>query len=162
MQPTICNPMDAKDVPSYAHYVGLKGNLLAPNTLTMNVSPYFGDDYVDPDTFDQHYYLDTKDRERKLRRLLQAQRAEVYAVSALKDLKISWNDVLHFLLNEDSTAGDQADSGVRKAIANRDEFCKEDFPRSSEKWVFVRSVVQDSAEPDNLSKAALLLSLIHI
>lgn len=161
IKPTICDAMAAKDVPSFAHYVSLKGNLLAPNILTMNVWPYFGDNYVKPDTFDQQYYLDTNDRERKLRRLLQSQRAEVYAVSALEELGISWNDVLHFLLNGDDSNRDTVDDGVRKAIDNRNAFCKEDFPSSSEKWMFVRRAMQGSAISDNIPKAALLCDIFQ-
>ena len=88
----------ANDVPEYAHYVSLQTNILAPNTTTMTVWPYFGDGEPDPEEFENYYLMDTDQRHRKIRRLLEAQKVEEYIESALQDLHISWDDVLRFLL----------------------------------------------------------------
>ncbi|OQO12659.1 hypothetical protein B0A48_02122 [Cryoendolithus antarcticus] len=159
VKPTICDTSEIMDVPGYTHYVSLRDNLLAPNVLHMNVWPYFGDEYVKEDTFGQLYHVDTADRERKLRRLLQAQRAEDYANSALEDLGITWSDVLHFLLDRNgfSTAGlhDSMKRAVSKAATSRSE----DFPSTTgdgDKWVYVLSYATSKSKPDVLGTAALL------
>ena len=66
----------ANDVPEYAHYVSLQTNMLAPNTTTMTVWPYFGDGEPDPEEFGDYYLMDTEQRHRKIRRLLEAQKVE--------------------------------------------------------------------------------------
>ncbi|KAK6429400.1 hypothetical protein LTR95_014454 [Oleoguttula sp. CCFEE 5521] len=158
-KPTVCDTSDVEDVPGYTHYVSLKDSLLAPNLLHMNVWPYFGDEYVKEDTFGQLYHVDTADRERKLRRLLQAQRAEEYANSALEDVGITWSDVLHFLLDRNgiSTAG--LHDSMKRAVSKAATFRSEDFPSTTEdgdKWVYVLSYVSSKSTPESLGTAALL------
>jgi hypothetical protein len=144
----------ANDVPEYAHYVSLKSNVLAPNTKTMTVWPYFGDGAPDPEEFEDHYFMDTDQRHRKIRRLLEAQKVEEYIESALQDLQISWNDVLHFLLDARPDVG--KNTVAQAAIKNRDSTL-EDFPRvqGSKKWMKVLSSLPSSTT-EKLTKAAIL------
>jgi hypothetical protein len=144
----------ANDVPEYAHYVSLKSNVLAPNTKTMTVWPYFGDGAPDPEEFEEHYFMDTDQRHRKIRRLLEAQKVEEYIESALLELKISMEDVLRFLLDARPDVGKNV--VAQAAIKNRNS-SQEDFPRvqSSKKWMKVLSSLPSSTT-EKLAKAAIL------
>ena len=144
----------ANDVPEYAHYVSLKSNVLAPNTKTMTVWPYFGDGAPDAEEFEDHYFMDTDQRHRKIRRLLEAQKVEEYIESALQDLQISWDDVLLFLLDACPEVGKNA--MAQSALEKRDSDL-EDFPRvrGSKKWMKVLSSLSSST-PEKLTKAAIL------
>jgi hypothetical protein len=144
----------ANDVPEYAHYVSLQTNILAPNTTTMTVWPYFGDGEPDPEEFENYYLMDTDQRHRKIRRLLEAQKVEEYIESALQDLHITWDDVLRFLLEANPDVGTNA--VARSAILNRDSH-REDFPKvqGSKRWTGVLSSLSESTQ-ENLVKAAIL------
>lgn len=144
----------ANDVPEYAHYVSLKTNVLAPNTTTMTVWPYFGDGEPDPEEFENYYRMDTDQRHRKIRRLLESQKVEEYIESALQDLHITWDDVLRFLLVPNPDVGTNA--VARSAILNR-ETHREDFPRveGSKKWMGVLSSLRENTQ-EQLVKAAIL------
>lgn len=154
VEPTNCNvcPLD-KDVPGYAHYVSLRSNILAPNTTTMNVWPYFGDDAPNPNDLESYYHMDTKERRRKIRRLLQAQKAEEYVESAVRDLQITWEDILRFLLDLNPEVGSLA--AAKNALINRKHHL-EDFPlvKDSKKWTIVLSSLR-APHKDRLAKAAL-------
>lgn len=143
-----------KDVPGYAHYVSLNSNILAPNTTTMTVWPYFGDDEPNPDEFEDYYYMDTKQRQRKIRRLLQAQKAQEYMESALQDLHLEWDDVLRFLLDPIPDVGSLPAAKI--ALRNKATHM-EDFPNISKgkKWVTLLSTLAKS-ETENLAKAGIL------
>jgi hypothetical protein len=150
-----CNvTLMANDVPEYAHYVSLQTNMLAPNTTTMTVWPYFGDGEPDPEEFDNYYLMDTEQRHRKIRRLLEAQKVEEYIESALQDLHIAWDDVLRFLLETNPDVGTNA--VAQSAILNRDSH-REDFPRvqSSKRWTGVLSSLSETTR-EKLAKAAIL------
>lgn len=144
----------SNDVPEYAHYVSLNTNVLAPNTTTMTVWPYFGDGEPDPEEFDNYYRMDTDQRHRKIRRLLEAQKVEEYIESALHDLKIAWDDVLHFLLEQNPDVG--TNKVAQTAISNRDDH-REDFPKveGSKKWTKVLSSLS-ATNQERLTKAAIL------
>jgi hypothetical protein len=146
----------ANDVPEYAHYVSLKSNVLAPNTKTMTVWPYFGDGAPDPEEFEDHYFMDTDQRHRKIGRLLEAQKVEEYVESALRDLQISWNDVLQILLDASPNVGKNAMAQAAIKNINRKELL-EDFPRvqGSKKWMKILSSLPSSTT-EKLTKAAIL------
>jgi hypothetical protein len=144
----------ANDVPEYAHYVSLKTNILAPNTTTMTVWPYFGDGVPDPEEFENYYHMDTDKRHRKIRRLLESQKVEEYVESALQDLHITWDDVLRFLLDPRPDVGMNA--VAQSAMRNRDAH-QEDFPKvaDSKKWMMVLSSLSDTTQ-ERLKTAAIL------
>ena len=146
----------ANDVPEYAHYVSLKSNVLAPNTRTMTVWPYFGDGAPDPEEFEDHYFMDTDQRHRKIGRLLEAQKVEEYVESALRDLQISWDNVLQVLLDACPNVGKNAVALAAIKNINRKEFL-EDVPRvqGSKKWMKVLSSLPSSTT-DKLIRAAIL------
>ena len=146
----------ANDVPEYAHYVSLKSNVLAPNTKTMTVWPYFGDGAPDPEEFEDHYFMDTDQRHRKIGRLLEAQKVEEYVESALRDLQISWDNVLQVLLDACPNVGKNAVALAAIKNINRKEFL-EDVPRvqGSKKWMKVLSSLPSSTT-DKLIRAAIL------
>ncbi|KAM0717096.1 hypothetical protein Q7P37_006948 [Cladosporium fusiforme] len=157
-KPTGCKAkVDDQDVPGYAHYVSLKSNILAPNTKTMTVWPYFGEDEPNPNEFEAYYDKDTTQRQRKIRRLLQAQKAEEYVDSALQDLHLTWNDILQFLLDPNPDVGTSV--AARSALHNREASCSEDFPRveGSKRWKAVLKASQDASKADaeKLAKAAI-------
>lgn len=146
---------DVPDVPSYAHYVSIKNNILAPNVTKLICWPYFGDEYdmSSLSNLREQYHLDIDDRERKLGLLLKAQKYESYVESALADLEISWADVLRFLLEPHPDIGNSADA--MKALSNRHEFCEHDFSRISERWQSILSELPAS-KPEKLARAAVL------
>jgi hypothetical protein len=146
---------DVPDVPSYAHYVSIKNNILAPNVTKLICWPYFGDEF-DINTADnlrEQYHLDIDARERKLVLLLKAQKYEEYVQSALEDLECSWADVLRFLLDPHPDVGNSPDA--MKALSSRHEFCEHDFSRISERW---RSILTElpASTPEKLGRAAVL------
>ncbi|KAK4555127.1 hypothetical protein LTR86_007893 [Recurvomyces mirabilis] len=143
------------DMPGYAHFVPIKDNFLAPNVKTMQYWPYFGDgfDYTTAGGLGEQYSLDIRDREKKLRRLLQAQKLDEYVLNALQDLSITWADVLRFLLEIEPSIGDDEDA--KKAFARREEFCQEEFSRKGERTAMVLSLLPPSTT-DQLAKAATL------
>ncbi|KAK3674939.1 hypothetical protein LTR78_005283 [Recurvomyces mirabilis] len=143
------------DMPGYAHFVPIKDNFLAPNITTMQHWPYFGDgfDYSTAGGLGEQYSLDIRDREKKLRRLLQAQKLDEYVANALQDLSITWADVLRFLLEIKPSIGDDEDA--KKALARREEFCQEEFSRKGERTAMVLSILPPSTI-DQLAKAATL------
>lgn len=141
------------DVPGYAHYVSLGTNMLAPNTMTMNVWPYFGDNEPQGDAFDEHYYVDVSERPRKLKRLQQAQKAEEYVEMTLKDLEISWSDVLRVLLDPSPDFGKL--DNAEKVLADKKALMVEDVPQSSEKWTKLLSNLAPSTQT-SLARALFL------
>ena len=154
-KPSKCNITSiANDVPEYAHYVSLQTNMLAPNTTTMTVWPYFGDGEPEPEDFDNYYLMDTDQRHRKIQRLLEAQKVEEYIESALQDLHITWDDVLRFLLETNPDVGTNA--VARSAVLNRDSH-REDFPRvqGSKRWTGVLSSLSEATQ-ERMTKAAIL------
>jgi hypothetical protein len=147
---------DVADVPSYAHYVSIKNNILAPNVTKLICWPYFGDDFDIPlqaTNLDEQYHQDIADRERKLLLLLKGYKYAEYVESALEDLGCSWSDVLRFLLEPHPDVGSSQDA--QKALGNRHEFCEHDFSRISERW---RSVLAElpQSNPEKLALAAVL------
>lgn len=150
----------ANDVPEYAHYVSLKSNILAPNSTTMTVWPYFGDGEPDPEEFESYYHMDTDQRHRKIRRLLEAQRIEEYIESVLQDLRVSWDDVLRFLLEPNPQVGTNAKA--QAAVKNR-HAALEDFPRvaGSKKWKRVLASLSSSSS-ESMAKAAILCDHFQI
>lgn len=157
-KPTLCEvEPDYGDVPGYAHYVSVNSNILAPNTKTMTVWPYFGEDQPNPNEFEHLYDKDTTERQRKIRRLLQAQKAEQYVDSALQAMDLSWNDVLRFLLNPRPDVGTSV--AARDALRNKEASCSEDFPHveGSKRWKSVLQSLDDISEADTekLARAAI-------
>ena len=146
---------DVPDVPSYAHYVSIKNNILAPNVTKLICWPYFGDDFETSyhTNLREQYHLDIEDRERKLVLLLKAQKYEEYVHSALGDLGCSWADVLRFLLEDEPDVGTSQDA--MRAASSRNELLDDDFSRVSERW---QSILADlpASNPEKLARAAVL------
>lgn len=153
---------NTQDVPGYAHYVNLKNNLLAPNVIHLHCWPYFGDEFdlADAANLNGQYRVDIADRERKLLVLLQAQKYERYVESALVNLECSWADVLRFLLVPKLDLASITDTDVLRAYALRDQFCKDDFKRSSDRWNEVLNSLPPST-PAKLGRAAVLCEMFQ-
>lgn len=151
---TFCT--DAKDVPGYAHYVGIPTNLLSHNEKILRCWPYFGDNFEpakQAGNLIEQYHLDIEPREQKLLRLRQAQKYEEYVESALADLDCCWADVLRFLLDPQPAVGN--DPSATKALKHRQDFCKEEFDRESRRWIAVLASLPPST-PEQLARAAVL------
>ncbi|TKA75726.1 hypothetical protein B0A55_05917 [Friedmanniomyces simplex] len=146
------------DMPSYAHYVSIKDNFLAPNVTTMQAWPYFHDEFdysAKGGGLKEMYELDVDGRSKKLLRLAQAHEIEEYVESALRDLEITWADVLRFLLESDPGPDVGTDEDALQALVRREESCKEDFTRKAERTPIVLSSLAPST-PEKLAKAAAL------
>ncbi|KAK5110295.1 hypothetical protein LTR62_006148 [Meristemomyces frigidus] len=145
------------DMPSYAHFVPIKENFLAPNITTMQSWPYFDEDFdyhsAQAAGLNEQYHIDVNGRKLKLLRLLQAQKYEEYVESALQNLEITWADVLRFLFHPIPDVGQDKDA--KKALARRDEFCSEEFSRQGERTAEVLQRLPLSTI-DQLAKAATL------
>lgn len=137
---------DEEDVPPYTQYISIKHNVLGESQKQLHIWPRvetFGDEDVQGtmerglvDKFD----VDVDDRPRKLLRLQQAQQLEAYAESFLKAVGCSMSDVLRFLLEPSPLSVDFTDfPDAKSALRQREAFCKEDFDRSSERWITVLS-----------------------
>ncbi|TKA34652.1 hypothetical protein B0A54_13796 [Friedmanniomyces endolithicus] len=146
------------DMPSYAHYVEVKDNFLAPNVREMQAWPYFNDDFdytKDGGELKELFSLDVDGRSKKLLRLAQAQKIEGYAESALRDLAITWADVLRFLFagEEDLAVGSEKDA--LQALAHRQQSCNEEFTRKADRTAIILSSLALST-PQKLGMAAVL------
>ncbi|KAK3069649.1 hypothetical protein LTR53_011851 [Teratosphaeriaceae sp. CCFEE 6253] len=144
-----------QDMPSYAHYVEIKQNFLAPNVTTMQAWPYFNDEFnfTRDVGLDKQFYMDVVGRPKKLVRLMQAQRHEEYVESALRDLQITWDDVLRFLLELRPDVGRERDA--LQGLARRKESCVEEFSHDDERRAIVLSSLPGSSQ-ERLAKASTL------
>ncbi|KAK0990218.1 hypothetical protein LTS01_008633 [Friedmanniomyces endolithicus] len=161
------------DMPSYAHYVEIKDNFLAPNVRAMQAWPYFNDDFdysKNGGGLEELFSLDVHGRSKKLLRLAQAQKIEGYAESALRDLAITWADVLRYLLAGEEDLDVGTDKDALQALAHRQQSCDEEFTRKAERTAIVLSSLPPST-PQKLAMAAALcenflkmtkLSLWHV
>ncbi|KAK3073748.1 hypothetical protein LTR53_004384 [Teratosphaeriaceae sp. CCFEE 6253] len=144
-----------QDMPSYAYYVEIKQNFLAPNVTTMQAWPYFNDEFnfTRDVGLDKQFYMDVVGRPKKLVRLMQAQRHEEYVESALRDLQITWDDVLRFLLELRPDVGRERDA--LQGLARRKESCTEEFSHDDERRAIVLSSLPGSSQ-ERLAKASTL------
>ena len=156
---TLCCPIicftTPVDMPGYTHYVSVKTNFLGTNNKILHCQPYFSDEYnfADSAAIEEAFKLDCRDRPRKLLRMLQAQKLDRYVECALKDLEISWADVLRFLLEVNPNVGQNRDVvGIK---IRRHKISDEDFSRSGLRTATVLSSLAAST-PDRLAKAAIL------
>ncbi|KAK0787682.1 hypothetical protein LTR75_012819 [Friedmanniomyces endolithicus] len=146
------------DMPSYAHYVEIKDNFLAPNVRAMQAWPYFNDEFdytKDGAGLKEFFSLDVDERSKKLLRLAQAQNIEGYAESALQDLAITWADVLRFLFAGEEDLNVGKDKDALQALAHRQQSCDEEFTRKAERTAIVLSSLAPST-PQKLAMAAAL------
>jgi len=146
------------DMPSYAHYVEIKDNFLAPNVRAMQAWPYFNDEFdyaKQGGGLKELFSLDVDGRSKKLLRLAQAQKIEGYVESALRDIAITWADVLRFLFAGlgDLDVGSEKDA--LQALAHRKQSCDEEFTRKAERTTIVLSSLAPST-PQKLGMAAVL------
>jgi histone-lysine N-methyltransferase EZH2 len=147
-------PTDA-DVPNYSHFVNIKHSFLAQNETVLQHWPYFHDDFdmKDAKELEEQYYLDVKGRERKLKRLAQAENYAEYVEDMLRDIGCAWSDVLRFLLDPEPDVG--TNPQALAALRARDRFCDEDFVRGGQRWTTVLSKLPLSIDPERVGKAAL-------
>lgn len=153
---TIIKP--SKDMPEYAHAVGIRGNFLAPNVTNIHSWPYFGDgfDFDEAEGLKEQYNMDIRPRPTKLLRLVQAQKLEEYAEGALRELSLTWDDVLRFLLEAGPVVG--SDPDAEQALEHRYVSCSEDFSRKNQRTALVLSSLNPST-PERLAKAAVVCEI---
>ncbi|GAB7358496.1 hypothetical protein MBLNU230_g2560t1 [Neophaeotheca triangularis] len=154
-----------QDLPLFMHYVTIKNNVLAPNINSLHFWPYFGDDYPieDVENLGQYYELDIRDRPQKIRRLVQADSLEDYAISALQELGCTLQDVLRFFLDPSPSLGIDSSVAVESALRYRDDplsGANEEFDRKNEKWVSVLSKLPPSP-PATLARTAIFCETFH-
>lgn len=149
-------PADA-DVPDYSHFVNIRQSFLAQNETVLQHWPYFGDEFdIEGEAveLDSQYYVDIDPRERKIRRLAQAENYAEYVEDMLRDIDCTWSDVLRFLLDPRPDVG--TNSEARAALRDRDKFNDEDFARGGQRWTTVLSKLPPSDDADRIGRAALL------
>jgi hypothetical protein len=144
------------DVPSYAHYVSLRNNILAPNVANLHAWPYFGDDFEMAEAINlkDQYNLDIKFREEKLLLWSQAENFTPYIDSALREIECSWADVLRYLIEERPHKLSKAD--VRKRTQKETEEQRrqkqiDSFSPTSSRSILILSTLPPST-PEKLTK----------
>jgi len=142
-------------MPGYSHYVHIENSFLAPNVTTMHCWPYFGDEsnIEKAPGLKERYYLDIEERRRKVCRLMQAEKYEVYIEGALSELQISWADILRFLYEDMPDVGDNHEA--KACLRTRQQSYVEDFTRQTDRRLIVLSSLPAS-DSQKLAKAALL------
>ena len=145
------------DMPQYTHFFGLKRSILGENARQMHVWPYFqyeadyvaGEGKVYTDLRNE-FDVDVEQWPRKVHRSQQVQTYGQYAEAFLEDIKSSMSDVLYYFLESDEAIIQSASEGCK----DRNKLCREDFNRSTSRWVKVFSSLP-RPDPDGLRRAAL-------
>ncbi|KAF2402787.1 hypothetical protein EJ06DRAFT_554365 [Trichodelitschia bisporula] len=156
---------DAVDLPRYTTYVSLDRNILAENNKKLICWPYFDDDETQEKVEEmlrvslrQHYKMLYEKRPRHLAVLHEVAHFREIADAFLKDLGITYHDVLHFLL--------EPDLGLPPNLLSlddihhwtrREEYCKDSFDRDHPVWKKVFANLPPSS-PRSLVVAAFACS----
>lgn len=143
------------DVPNYSHFVNIKHSFLARNETVLQHWPYFHDDFDMRGAveLEEHYYLDVDERERKIKRLAQAENYAAYVEDMLHAMGCTWSDVLRFLLDPGPNVGTNPEALI--ALRDREKFCDEDFVRGGQRWTTVLSKLPPNYDPDQVGMAGL-------
>ncbi|KAG9743744.1 SET domain-containing protein, partial [Aureobasidium melanogenum] len=152
------------EVPNYTHYTRISGNVLGTNTRQLQVWPYFGEDVDDDGTIRERFDVIVEDRPRKVLISQQVSTYGPYFEAFLEEIDCPMHTILKYLL-EASEGPDGLLSRLtsfaydakfaRTIIRAKDKFCRDDFDRTSQRWVSVASSLPE-IDDETLWKAAVV------
>ncbi|KAI4716996.1 hypothetical protein E4T48_06799 [Aureobasidium sp. EXF-10727] len=152
------------EVPNYTHYTKIRANVLGTNTRQLQVWPYFGEDIDDDGTIRERFDVIVEDRPRKVLISQQVSTYGPYFEAFLEDVDCPMDTILKYLL-EASEGPDGLLSRLasfsnnhrlaKNLVRAKDKFCKEDFDRTSQRWVSVASSLPE-INNETLWKAAVV------
>ncbi|KAG9996991.1 SET domain-containing protein, partial [Aureobasidium melanogenum] len=152
------------EVPNYTHYTRISGNVLGTNTRQLQVWPYFGEDVDDDGTIRERFDVIVEDRPRKVLISQQVGTYGPYFEAFLEEIDCPMDTILKYLL-EASEGPDGLLSRLtsfaydakfaRTIIRAKDKYCRDDFDRTSQRWVSVASSLPE-IDDQTLWKAAVV------
>ncbi|CAD0111607.1 unnamed protein product [Aureobasidium uvarum] len=161
---TLPSKLISTEVPNYTHYTKIRANVLGTNTRQLQVWPYFGEDVDDDGTIRERFDVIVEDRPRKVLIAQQVSTYGPYFEAFLEEVDCPMDTILKYLL-EASEGPDGLISRMasfsndhklaRKLVRAKDKFCKEDFDRTSQRWVSVASSLPEIND-EILWKAAVV------
>ncbi|KAH0364697.1 SET domain-containing protein, partial [Aureobasidium melanogenum] len=152
------------EVPNYTHYTRISGNVLGTNTRQLQVWPYFGEDVDDDGTIRERFDVIVEDRPRKVLISQQVSTYSPYFEAFLEEIDCPMDTILKYLLEASegpdgllSRLTSFADDAkfARTMIRAKDKFCRDDFDRTSQRWVSVASSLPE-IDDETLWKAAVV------
>ncbi|KAK6002925.1 hypothetical protein QM012_001675 [Aureobasidium pullulans] len=152
------------EVPNYTHYTRISGNVLGTNTRQLQVWPYFGEDVDDDGTIRERFDVIVEDRPRKVLISQQVSTYGPYFEAFLEEIDCPMDTILKYLLEASegpdgllSRLTEFADDAkfARNIIRAKDKFCRDDFDRTSQRWVSVASSLPE-IDDEMLWKAAIV------
>jgi hypothetical protein len=152
------------EVPTYTHYTRISANVLGTNTRQLQVWPYFGEDVDDDGSIRERFDVIVEDRPRKVLISQQASTYGPYFLAFLEEIGCPIETILKYLLEAyegpdglssrlSSFATDQR--LARKLVRAKEKYCKDDFDRTSQRWVSVASSLPE-IDDETLWKAAVV------
>lgn len=144
---------EAPEVPYFHEYVTLRDNVLTENNRVLLYWPYFQEDLLEDIEskgmwveLEARFIMANEDRPRQVLQDVQCRLLSPYIERFFKELGISWEDVLFWLLAPESditqiieAANQSADADFDSLLLARDIHCKEDFKRQKHRWDVVYS-----------------------
>ncbi|KAG9545666.1 SET domain-containing protein, partial [Aureobasidium melanogenum] len=139
-------------------------NVLGTNTRQLQVWPYFGEDVDDDGTIRERFDVIVEDRPRKVLISQQVGTYGPYFEAFLEEIDCPMDTILKYLL-EASEGPDGLLSRLtsfaydakfaRTIIRAKDKYCRDDFDRTSQRWVSVASSLPE-IDDQTLWKAAVV------
>jgi hypothetical protein len=160
----ISTKVTSTEVPNYTHYTRISANVLGTNTRQLQVWPYFGEDVDDDGSIRERFDVIVEDRPRKVLISQQASTYGPYFLAFLEEIGIPMETILKYLLEAyegpdgllsrlTSFANDHR--LARKLVRAKEKYCKDDFDRTSQRWVSVASSLPE-IDDETLWKAAVV------
>lgn len=152
------------EVPNYTHYTRISANVLGTNTKQLQVWPYFGEDVDDDGTIAERFDVIVEDRPRKVLISQQASTYGPYFLAFLEEIGCSMETILKYLLEACEgpdglvsrlTSFSDDNRLARKLVRAKEKYCKDDFDRTSQRWVSVASSLPEIND-ETLWKAAVV------
>jgi hypothetical protein len=160
----VSTEITSTEVPIYTHYTRISANVLGTNTRQLQVWPYFGEDVDDDGSIRERFDVIVEDRPRKVLISQQASTYGPYFLEFLDEIGCHIETILKYLLEAyegpdgllsrlTSFANDH--KLARKLIRAKEKYCKDDFDRTSQRWVSVASSLPEIND-ETLWKAAVV------
>lgn len=154
--------VESIEVPNYTHYTRISANVLGTNTKQLQVWPYFGEDVDDDGTIAERFDVIVEDRPRKVLISQQASTYGDYFLAFLKEISCPMETILKYLLEAYEgpdgllsrlTRFSNDKNLARKLVRAKEKYCKDDFDRTSQRWVSVASSLPE-IDDETLWKSA--------
>jgi hypothetical protein len=160
----VSTKVTSTEVPNYTHYTRISANVLGTNTRQLQVWPYFGEDVDDDGSIRERFDVIVEDRPRKVLISQQASTYGPYFLAFLEEIGIPMETILKYLLEAYEgpdgllsrlTSFTSNHRLARKLVRAKEKYCKDDFDRTSQRWVSVASSLPE-IDDETLWKAAVV------